>query len=208
MGAIAKQLDVAKSSVSLWTSSISLTKRQSEHLASKSKNAGRDAFTLAAHARSRSYAANTLLQQKLGAKDVTPLSVRDALMLGLGLYWGEGYKRGNRELGFTNSDPKANQFFIKWLRSSYCVETQFLTFRVSINSTHRNREPEIIAFWCKTLGVSANQFTKTSFVTAKQKRDYSGRGPHYGTLRIKLRGGSTLRARILSSIEAVGRNAK
>jgi hypothetical protein len=45
--------------------------------------------------------ANTLISKHEGARDVGALSRRDVLILGLGLYWGEGYKYGNSELGFT-----------------------------------------------------------------------------------------------------------
>jgi hypothetical protein len=50
------------------------------------------------------------------------LNSRDIYCIGLGLYWGEGYKTGNQEFGFTNSDPKMVCFYIYWLESTFGVK--------------------------------------------------------------------------------------
>jgi hypothetical protein len=88
-------------------------------LRQRSANAGRISFQNAARARSQLYQRETLKQEELGSNDTASLSSRDIHMLGLGLYWGEGYKRGSRELGFTNSDPLIARFFIRWLELMY-----------------------------------------------------------------------------------------
>lgn len=205
VGDIAKSLGVAKSSVSMWVSEIKLSPTHKAALLTKRRNAGREAFIRAAKDRSAIHQKNIQAQQKLGESDLRSISLRDIHMLGLGLYWGEGYKKGSAELAFTNSDPLIAQFFIVWLERVFGAKHSDLVCRVSVNVIHKNREKEILDFWCRRLMLTRDQFTKASFVTAKQKRDYSSRGPHYGTLRIKLRGGSTLRARILSSIDVAAK---
>ena len=65
-------------------------------------------------------------------KIIGTLSNRDILMIGLGLYWGEGYKYENGELGFTNSNPQMIRFYFKWLEL-WKVEKSSLIFRLTIN---------------------------------------------------------------------------
>jgi hypothetical protein len=124
-------------------------------------------------------------------------------MLGLGLYWGEGYKKGSTELGFTNIDPKVITFYIKWLKQCFGIEKDRFILRVSINATHRQREKEVLQYWSRLLGVPLTQFSKTSFVKTKQKRVYANAKTHYGTLRIKARRGSVIRERILATLQTI-----
>ncbi len=200
---IAERLGVAKSSVSIWVSDVKLSPAQERALRLNSKNAGREAFARAAQTRSRLHKDKVAKETGRGVADTYKLSTRDIHMLGLGLYWGEGYKKGSAELAFTNSDPLAAQFFITWLEQVFNAKRTDLVCRVSVNALHKNREKEILDFWCRKLKLTREQFTKTSFVNVLQNRNYAGRGIHYGTLRIKLRGGAPLRARILSSISTV-----
>ena len=201
--AIAVRLGVAKSSVSVWVKEVRLSPTQKRILRGRSYNAGRDAFSRAARERSRLSTESIARATMQGRRDVRSLSQRDSLMIGLGLYWGEGSKRGNNECAFTNTDPEALRFIMQWLYIHYRVRKEQFVLRVSINHAHRNREQIILKYWCKTLGVTMQQFTKTSFVKTKQKRTYTHRGPYYGTLRIKVSRGAPLRARILSSISVV-----
>jgi len=50
--------------------------------------------------------AATKISTQKGKDDLGSLSDRDIYCIGLGLYWGEGYKQGSQEFGFTNNDPQ------------------------------------------------------------------------------------------------------
>lgn len=203
INSIAKQLGLSKGSVSVWVRDILLSTSQKDTLKAASKNAGQLAFKKAARAKHEKYQQLVLIAEKKGAQDTKRLSKREILMLGLGLYWGEGYKKGSAELGFTNSDPEIIRFFVRWLRECFGIQKESLILRLSVNAIHTKREKEMLSFWAKTTGTSLSQCTKTSFVVVKQKRDYTNRPTHYGTLRIKVRGGSVLRTRILSALKAI-----
>lgn len=138
--------------------------------------------------------------QKVGMKDVGRLSQRDIFMLGLALYWGEGYKGLSQELGFTNSDPTMILFFIQWISQIYGIPRSRLILRVSINGMHSHRVRRVEQYWSRTTGVPLSQFTMTSLIKTASKKVYTNGAEHYGTLRIKVRSGTDLRRRILGSI--------
>jgi hypothetical protein len=123
-------------------------------------------------------------------------------MVGLGLYWGEGYKKGSQEMGFTNSDPDMIRFYIDWLHASYGIRRSNLILRVSINNQHTFRVTEVEEYWSKVCNIPRNQFTKMSLIKVQSKKHILTTD-HYGTLRIKVRKGTQLRRRVLGSITAI-----
>ena len=139
----------------------------------------------------------------IGKRDVGKLSKRDIHMVGLGLYWGEGYKKGSQELGFTNSDPALILFYVEWLNRIYNIEPDSLILRVSINMQHKERIKEVVEYWSSLTQIPLSQFTKSSLIKTTSKKVYANTAPHYGTLRIKVRKGTALRRRILGSIRAL-----
>jgi hypothetical protein len=136
-----------------------------------------------------------------GRKDVGKISRRDLFMLGLALYWGEGYKGLSDELGFTNSDPAMILFFIHWLSKIYKIKPGQLILRVSINASHTHRVRQVERYWSRLTGIPLSQFTMTSLIKTAHKKIYANQDIHYGTLRVKVRSGTDLRRRILGSIQ-------
>jgi hypothetical protein len=200
---IASLVDASKSSVSYWCRDIVLSKKQIEFLQAKSKHSGR-AQCIALGEEKRKRRIETVKSEKrMGAESVKKLSTREHYLLGLGLYWGEGYKTSNDEFGFTNSDPHMIVIYINWLVKHFSIKPLDLILRVGINTTHKNREEEIISYWSKLTGVSSSQFTKTSFLKSESKKEYTNHSEHYGTLRIKVRRGMKLKYRVLGALEAL-----
>lgn len=124
-------------------------------------------------------------------------------MIGLALYWGEGYKSGNDECGFTNSNPDIIQIYIAWLKRIYTIPLSQLTLRVSINELHANRDSAVRAYWSRLTGIPLSQFTKTSFIKTTAKKVYANPSAHYGTLRVKVARGTQLRHRIMGSLRQI-----
>jgi len=196
---IASVVGVSKSTVSYWCRDISLSAKQIELLADQQAMG----VLKSAERKRRDRKQRTKNMMEKGGRDVGVLTERDLFMIGLALYWGEGYKQGSQETALTNSDPAIIVLFIRWLKEIYGVSKNDLILRVSINSVHKNREKEVKKYWVDVTGVPLKQFTKTSFIKAKVKKIYKNRDEHYGTLRVKVRRGTDLRRRILGSIEAL-----
>lgn len=200
---IAEKLAVSKGTVSVWCRDISLSARQIEILARRTKHHAVEALLKSAEQQRRTRQEMIITASNQGVADIGRLSKRDLFMVGLGLYWGEGYKRGSQELGFTNSDPALVTTYIRWLYEIYSVENDALILRVSINAQHSDRIAEVERYWSKLTHIPLKQFTKSSLIKTTTKRVFSDRSTHFGTLRIKVRRGTNLRRRILGSIAAI-----
>ncbi|KKQ29645.1 MAG: hypothetical protein US45_C0059G0005 [Candidatus Nomurabacteria bacterium GW2011_GWA1_37_20] len=144
-----------------------------------------------------------ILQKQEGVKIIKELSNRDILMIGLGLYWGEGYKYENGEFGFTNSNPLMIHFYFKWLKL-WDVEKNSLVFRLTLNEFFRKEENNIKLFWINFLGIKKEQFSKTTFIkTSLKKASLKNILKYKGILRVKVRKGTLLRNKILGAIEHI-----
>lgn len=203
ISSISKVLSVSKSTASVWCKDIVLTEQQQKRLVEKSNHRATSALLRAAMAKRslKNVAIKNAIH--LGKSDVGSLTLRDVFMVGLGLYWGEGYKKGSQELGFTNSDPEMIRFYLVWLNRVYFVKNQDLILRVSINSQHKHREKDILHYWSSVTKIPSSQFTKTSFIKTHSRKKYDNFDVHFGTLRIKVRKGTNLRRRILGSISSL-----
>ena len=202
-GDISKKLNVAKSTLSFWFKDIVLT----ENTIIKIKTLGKAKSVQALLRYSESIRKERIerhnLQKQEGAILIGNLSDRDILMIGLGLYWGEGYKYANSELGFTNSNPYMIRFYFKWLEL-WNVEKDSLIFRLTINEFFRKNEEQIKNFWVKFLGVKEQQFSKTTYIkTILKKASIKNAESYKGILRVKVRRGTALRNKILGAIDHI-----
>src|SRR3989344_7483563 len=109
---ITKELQASKSTVSYWCRNIVLAPRQIQRLAQRRKDGGSIGRIRAAEKKRQARITATAVASQKGRQDVGRLDRRDLLILGMGLYWGEGYKNGNDECGLTNSDPAIIKTFI------------------------------------------------------------------------------------------------
>tara|TARA_B100000745_G_scaffold119718_1_gene77417 strand:- start:10543 stop:11220 length:678 start_codon:yes stop_codon:yes gene_type:complete len=200
---IAKMTDSAKSTVSGWCRDIKLSEKAIKKLAKRNKQKSSEGLLRYSETVRAKRIKETELATKRGVKKLGSLSNRDIYCIGLGLYWGEGYKTGSQEFGFTNSDPDMMTFYVKWLEIVFHVEKKDLILRVSVNEAHANRIDEIEKFWSEKLAISLSQFTKPSLIKTQSKKQYENFDKHMGTLRIKVRKGTNMRREVLGAIEAI-----
>jgi predicted transcriptional regulator len=203
---IATKLHISKSTVSLWCRDIVLTPEAIQNIVQNSQYKSTASILKYTEGLRIKRQLNVKSDMQAGAQLLGSLSERDILCVGLGLYWGEGYKQGNQEFGFTNSDPKMIQFYIHWLRTVFKVVTTDLILRVSINESHKKRVTEVEEFWSQVTGVPQGQFTKTSLIKTKVRKIYSNPENHNGTLRIKVRKGTSMRRTVLGALDALKEN--
>jgi hypothetical protein len=199
---ISKKLEVSKSTVSVWCRDIILQERAILDIAKRSeRKSTAGLLRYSEFVRSRRQQEATASQLK-GKKYLGKLSQRDIYCIGLGIYWGEGYKKGSQEFGFTNSDPSMVKFYIHWLEAVFDIKKEDLILRVSINEFHKNRIREVEKFWSKLTQVPIDQFTKISLIKTTSKKVYPD-SVHMGTLRIKVRKGTNLRREVLGSLSGI-----
>lgn len=139
-------------------------------------------------------------------KDIGSLSNRDIMMLGLGIYIGEGGKSFNITK-ITNSDPKIIKFSIKWFTKSFGVDMK--QFKIRLHLYPDNNEKECIEYWSKYTGVPITQFFKTSIDRRTNKKIYNIKKLQFGTAHMTVQGlgnkdfGSYLHRRIMAWINEV-----
>lgn len=200
IGDIAKQLAVSKSTVSLWCRDIQLSAAAKTRIAQKGNSKATVGLLAYSETKRQVRQARTKANTNRGIQRTGTLTERDLWCIGLGLYWGEGYKRGNREFGFTNSEPDMIQFYIHWLRAVFAVPKDQLILRVSINQQHQHRINAVEAYWSTLTRIPRTQFTKASLIKTTAKKQYNNTEKHFGTLRIKVRKGNKWREEVLGAI--------
>lgn len=204
IGEIAKKTQVSKGTVSAWCRNIVLSQNQIEEIGRRSKHHATAALLKSAEKRRQERIRVDQLIYKTVIQKIGTVTERDVFMVGLGLYWGEGYKKGNQEFGFTNSDPSMIKFYINWLATIFDISKTDLILRVSINIAHKNRIHTITTHWSKITGVPQCQFTKPSFIKTKTKKIYANATTHFGTLRVKVRRGTRNRKEVIKAIQFLG----
>lgn len=198
---ISEALGANKSTVSNWCKNIFLNDKQIKRLMDKQREAGLKGSLEYSEKTRNLRLQREKINKEIGKRDIGKLSKRDLYVLGLALYWAEGYKKGNEEVGFTNSDPQMINLVIKWFGEVFGINKKDFILRISINEIHECRIVEILKFWSVHTKIPFDQFSKTSFIKSASKKVYSNTESYYGILRIKVRRGVNLRNRILGAIE-------
>ena len=200
---IADNLSISKSTISYWCRNIKLSRSAIRKIENNGKNKAIAALLRYSERIRKERIERTKNHKQEGADLVGKLSSRDILMVGLGLYWGEGYKESNGELGFTNSNINIIKFYIKWLQLLQ-VSKDDLIFRLTINEFFKNDEKDIKNFWIHLLDVRDNQFSKTTTIKINLKKaSFKNKEKYKGILRIKVRRGLSLKNKILGAIDHI-----
>jgi transcriptional regulator with XRE-family HTH domain len=200
---IAEKLKVSKSTVSMWCRDIVLSEEAIQKITKASEAKSTLGILRYTESLRLQRQKNVVSDYQKGATSLGKLSERDVFCVGLGLYWGEGYKRGSQEFGFTNSDASMIIFYIKWLKIVFGVSQEDLILRISVNELHKKRIKDIEKYWVNKTKIPISQFTLPSFIKIQSKKVYQNQSLHYGTLRIKVRRGTRKRREVLGMIEAL-----
>lgn len=203
IGELSSIFGLNKSTVSYWCRDISLSNSAIKKIKTKGKEKSVRALLSYSEVKRTERIKRTGDDKKKGAFLVKDFSERDLMMVGFGLYWGEGYKESNGELGFTNSNPGMVKFYLAWLKS-FNVSKLDLIFRLTINNFFRKNEKDIKQFWVKFLDIQEDQFSKTTVIKTKLQKGFVGDLSKYkGILRVKVRRGLSLKNKILGAIDHV-----
>ena len=203
LGDISKRLHIAKSTLSFWCKDIVLDESAIIKIKTKGKLESMRGLLRYSESKRKERIERYLLQRGEGVKLLGALSNRDILMVGLGLYWGEGYKYENGELGFTNSSPNIIRFYFKWLKL-WNIEKGSLIFRLTINEFFKKEENSIKSFWINLLDIKKEQFSKNTYIkTNLKKASLKNKEKYKGILRVKVRKGTFLRNKILGALEHI-----
>lgn len=147
MNAIAAELGVSKSSVSLWTRDVPFEPRPARTGARR-----REPNIL-----QRRKAAEIAELMEEGRRRIGALTEREFLVAGAMLYAGEGGK-GDGKVKLTNTDPRLVEIFCRWLRTFFAIDESRLRAHLYL---HEGLDLEAaIQHWSKLTGIPPGQFIK------------------------------------------------
>jgi len=203
---ISERVNASKSTISLWCRNIILSKKQIECLQAKSKE-GAIKGSLIAMERKRAdrIREEQLLRQK-GIEEVGQISRRDLFIAGIAIYWSEGYTyKSGDSVGFTNSDPKMILLMLRWFKEICRVSNGRFSLSIRINQIHKNKVKIAEKYWSQLTSIPLSQFNKTILIKSISKKVYPSSKPYYGTLRIVVRQGTSLRRLINGWLEGLAK---
>jgi hypothetical protein len=129
--------------------------------------------------------------------DISAISVRELWLIGISLYWAEGSKQKEHNVGagvcFSNTDLRMLQVFIAWLER--CVETPSaaLSFDLFLHETARKKLPEVEKYWRNGLNIKEGQRFSVYWKRTPIKTNRRNVGDlYYGCLRVRVRSSSLL----------------
>lgn len=96
--------------------------------------------------------------------------------LGLGIYWGEGLKRGNVGMRLTNTDVRMVKKFIDFLEEFFNIDKNRLRFSLQIFEDLHPKEA--LNYWRRELGIKKEQFYKTIISEVRGKGTYKYKSEH------------------------------
>lgn len=152
---IARQLEVAKSTVSGWIKDIELSEDQKRNLLDRSRMWGYNSGQKRKHEELRKQ------YQEIGREKIRQGNYSSLYLTGCMLYWAEGYKSNNKnKVTFVNSDPSMIQLFLRFLRENFDIEDNI---RLSINCYTDNdlSIEEIENYWLDISGLTRDRLKKT-----------------------------------------------
>jgi hypothetical protein len=187
---IVAQLDVSKSSVSLWVRDLPRPPRVvPEACAKRTAERMHRYWATERPVRAARRAAASAAASAAAAASIGGLTDREVLITGAVAYWCEGsknkpHRRGDR-VTFTNSDPGLIAFFLLFLDTAR-VSRSDLAFRLQIHETADVGSAE--RFWLTLTGARPEQFRKTSLKRHNPltTRKNTGDGYH-GCLRVDVK---------------------
>lgn len=204
---ILKQVPVAKSTLSLWLRSVGLSKRQEQRLTEKRLAAMKRGWE--ACRRKRILTSNII--KETAEKEIGCINDRELWLIGIALYWAEGNKEKDNNIGqgviFSNSDPAMIKIFLKWLRDIIKIKDNEIKVEIYIHENSKNSVDDAINYWSNISNISENEFKYIYFKRNKinTKRKNIG-DDYYGLLRVRVGRSSFLNRKISGWVNGIYKN--
>lgn len=150
---IKNRINVSKSTLNLWLKNLPLTKEQIALL--RDKNPARiEKFRNTMQAKRIKEELDSFGKIK---SEIGDLTVREKILGGLFLYWGEGTKAARGTVALTNTDPDSLKFFVSWLRLLGVRVSQMKVVLHLYSDMNIEKEMQ---FWSDYLRIPIGQFRK------------------------------------------------
>lgn len=184
---ICSELDVAKSTLSLWLRSVQLSKPQKQQITQKRISAAKRG----ALQRKKTRETEVENATQDGIESIGTLSSRDLWLIGIALYWAEGSKQNVRSpstgIRFTNTDYKMMNVFLRWLDAEG-VSNESLVFELYIHKSRVSESEEFCTWWEDRLQLPSGTITRVYLKSGTISTNRTNISDLYhGVLRIKVK---------------------
>jgi len=183
---IANLLHVSVSTASLWCRDVELTDKQIENLRRRQTDPFYGKRLDYYLKKKKEFSSKLLNLKNEGIESIGSLSKREIFLIGVALYWGEGFKKDSLA-GLATLDINIAKFFIFWLNKSFGITSKDLILRITANISYKNKINELSKYWSRELKIQENQFSKPFFQNTKWKKEYENKENYHGVLRIRVR---------------------
>lgn len=178
MNDIARQLGVAKSSVSNWVRDVRLTEAQRDKLT-------KNGFSIEAIEKRRIARIQNTRQKRdsimqKAKREVVFLAKDPFWCVGVALYWGEGGKT-QQTARLSNSDPHLIKFMMRFFKDYSGVQSS--SYRAHVHTFSKRNALSAVEYWSKISGIPKRQFFKTYIKKSSASRNKRETLP-YGTVQI------------------------
>lgn len=168
---IVREAGLSKASVSIWVRDIVLTETQKKKISEQ----GRSVESIERRRINRLFNEKQKRQIIIdeATKDIDSISLPELKIIGSMLYWAEGRKRGQRTVGFSNSDPDVIRIMMKFFRKLCGVEEGRFRGHIHIHSHLNVNKAE--KYWSEVTNIPRKQFYKTyskPSISSKGKFDH------------------------------------
>ena len=181
---ILNQIPVSKGSLSFWLRDIILTKEQLARIKYKNDRIKKK-FIEYNELRRKQSNDNKLAIVRSAMKEIDVISKRELKLIGIALYWAEGYKaHACSGVEFTNTDPGMIKLMMRWFREICGV--QEAKFRIRIQIHNPADIEKVIRYWSSVTGIMPSQFTKAYLKTSPTSKRKIGNLVPYGICSIRV----------------------
>jgi len=191
---INQELGIPKSTLSGWFSSVRLSVPAQQRLASRVAQGTLNGLVKRNKLQTRLARDRARITRQIAKAEIGKLSKRERWLIGIALYWAEGYKkaivRNGKEITshiicFTNSDARMVRGFVRFLRFFMEVSKEDITLELRLFDPLQ--EQVAIRFWKNITGLEDDNFTHISYVISRsslRKRPFNQLP--FGTIQVRV----------------------
>lgn len=175
-GEILKELPVSKGSLNYWLKDITLSETQLERIRYKNDKIKNNFIKFNELSKLESEKKKRKIFN-YAEQEIRNISSRELKLIGIALYWAEGYKIHARHADFVNTDPAMIKLMMRWFREICGVEEGRFRIRIQLHDTPEEENAKI--FWSNITGIPLVQFTKIySKISPISKKKVGHLAPH------------------------------
>ncbi|MBI5728222.1 MAG: helix-turn-helix domain-containing protein [Candidatus Magasanikbacteria bacterium] len=185
---IQRKLGVSKSTLSYWLKSIVLSSAKRKGINDRAGRKSREALVRRNRLQTSLARERALAIHESAQAEVRRLKKQPLFLIGVSLYWAEGYKQNNDHgwkcVDFTNSDPAMVRLMMKFFREICAIASE--KFRVQLMIHAGMNGKAITKYWKQITGIPKKQFLKPSTIISRASKGKRKKRLKYGTIHIRI----------------------